>query len=204
MVILKSLESEGIVLLPADDECSVVIENRGSREIIAYSLVWTRLAGETRVLWGRCSRNNFGRLEPGSGLVPGATERTTIRRARATPDQTIEIALDSVLFADGCAVGPDAAGEIERWKAWLDAERDIFTRSASAGLAEMEPLLGAWRDEAPPGVIDRVNGYDNCLVMARGDIARFLLADHDDGRVRTIELVRRIAASKRYPNVRRQ
>ncbi len=68
----------------------------------------------------------------------------------------------------------------------------------------MEPLLRAWQDDAPPGLMDRVNGYDECLAMARGDIARFLLAGQTDSRVRRIELVRRMAATKNYPTVRRQ
>ena len=44
---------------------------------------------------------------------------------------TIEIALDAVLFADGSAIGPDTEDQIPKWKAWNEAEKEVYTKVAS-------------------------------------------------------------------------
>ena len=221
---------------------SVVIQNRSGQEIIAYSVIWDRLDPEGRVHRGRRSADAFATLAPGVGLAPNSSHVVSLLMSLESGGQTwnagteaqskhllslwagpstIEISLDAVLFADGSAAGPDAAGQIPRWTARLDAEREVFTKVGARSEAEAKPLLlqlaepglavarrvrgSDVEDTSVLGVmVGRTNGYDDCLALARADIALSILKELESKRLPTLDNVRRIAGSRRYPNVHRR
>ncbi len=221
---------------------SVIIQNRSGQEIIAYSVVWERLEPDRRVHRGRRSWDAFAKLAPGAGLVPSSSRAVSLLLSLEAGGQTwsagteaqskhllslwagpstIKMSLDAVLFADGSAAGPDTSGQIPRWKAWLDAEKEVFTKVGAQSQADAKPILlqlaepglavarrvqgSDVQDSAVLGVmVGRTNGYDDCLALARADIALSILKELESNRLPTLDNVRRIAQSKRYPDVHRR
>jgi hypothetical protein len=133
----------------------------------------------------------------------------------------VNIALDAVLFADGTAVGPDTQHCIPRWKAWLEAEKQVFTAAVQSSSMERRALL---RQLAEPGsaefrrnsqrdvnhfsdlgvVADHANTYAECLDLARAYVALAILAELDENSASTIDNLRAILASRQFPTVHKK
>ena len=220
---------------------TVVIKNNTDEEIIAYSVLWNCTDADGHFTRSRRTVVNFSNLAPGANLIPHATEIVsmlsgleaggqradfaTVSRidkdaARFSQQRDVNIALDAVLFADGSAIGPDAAHSIPRWKAWLDAEKEVLMAATRMSPSELQPGL---RRLAEPGVeiVRRSNGdlrnfadlsimadhsdnYAECLILARGFFALAILDELEHGHMPTMENIRGILRSKRYPIVHRK
>jgi hypothetical protein len=126
--------------------------------------------------------------------------------------------LDAALFADGSSVGPDTSQLVPRWKAWIDAEKDVFTKATQSVPSETVSML---HHIAEPGsaiarrlssgqlghfselavLADHSGSYAECLELARGYFASAILDEIEHSSLPTIENVRSILRSKIYPDV---
>jgi hypothetical protein len=224
------------VLLPY----SVAVRNDTDQEIIAYSVIWRCADASGQARNAERSVNSFATLGQGTGLMPHATHVVSLSPAveagsaawdpaaeaginrlvaSLSGRAAIRISLDAVVFADGGFVGPDTARWVPRWKAWLEAEKEVFNAVVQAGGADAPALL---RRLAEPGqavamtysrervdrpeqlgvIADRwARGYADCLALAKGYFALSILNELNQGALPTLENLRHILGSKRYPAI---
>jgi len=222
---------------------SVAVRNDTEQEIIAYSVVWSCADANGRVGHAERSVNSFATLGEGTGLMPHATQIVSLLPAAEAGTSewnaageaatqhlvaslssraAIRISLDAVLFADGGFVGSDTADWAPRWKAWLNAEKEVFSAVVQAPRADAPALL---RRLAEPGLaaalmyshesVDRpeqlgaiadrsARNYTDCLALAKGYFALSILDELNQGTLPTLENVRHILGTKRYPDVHRK
>ena len=140
------------VLLPY----AVLIKNDTDKEIIGYSVRWNCRDASGNAGAPEVNRFDFSTFSSviaphGSQLVSssigpisaeiqwsgdlqGETERLVSYYSR---QQNIAVRLDAVLFKDGTAIGLDGNNWISRWKAHIDAEREVYGLASRAEPAEL-------------------------------------------------------------------
>ena len=209
---------------------TAVIKNDSDREVIAYSVLWNCVGVDGRVTTGARAVDTFSILQRGANFLPHSTEVVSLQLClEAGASQvdmatkvsmgrlvdvfsqqiSIDISLDAVLFDDGSAIGSDRAGWIPRWKAWLDAEREVLTTAVQSSDTERINILRqfATGDQDPGKLAALANhsaDYGECLAHARGYFSRSLLKELESGNGETsIKNVRNIIGSKTYPSVHR-
>lgn len=135
---------------------SALLSNKSDKRIIAYSVRWLCTDGDGTVTSPEASIFDFSRFPSSSdvpahsstfvtnlgGFAAGETSSAVHELASDLMNffrsqQTIEIQLAAVLFADGTTAGSDPQSWIPRWKAQIEAQRDVFrdATSSSAPLA---------------------------------------------------------------------
>ena len=220
---------------------TTVIRNGTDREIIAFSVVYYCTKNGGKIVTPSINVFNFGNIDFSIGLPPGSAKIVSLspelaRGGASWSPRTeadvklltdgyvsyaaIRISLEAVLFADGTAIGPDGANWIHRWKAWLEAEQDVYSKAAQSAPSELRPLLRRLAEPATDRV--RAHGgvgatsawfgtlathsenYTECVDLLRGVYATDMLTDLDDGLISPIERVRTILVSKQYPKVHRK
>jgi hypothetical protein len=211
---------------------TVVIRNDSPREIVAYTVVWSVAVRQVYI------RNVFGSsmLQPGAGLTPGLTRVVALAPELATQgskwsakqaavvkrlvqsfsnEACVTISLDAVLFADGTAVGPDTANSISRWKAWIQAEQDVFTKATESTPAELSATLQQLTEPGSAiarlrntvvshfsqlGVLaDHSEDDRECLDLARAYFAAAIADELNDPGKQTIANLREVLRRNRYP-----
>jgi hypothetical protein len=221
---------------------TVVVTNNSPQPILAYGVVWryTDAVGKPLVR----VRNVFSgmRLDPGKGLAPGRGNAVSpvlaleagggawnamigpeVARVAGqyTAATRVDISLDSVLFADGTAVGPDTANLIVHWKGWIDAERDVLTVVAENPSASLVADLGRIADAGAflvaqgtgagrPGTVemasraDRAKTYAECYILAKAYFAQSTVEEIERGGSPTVENLLHVRQLRVYPDVRRK
>jgi hypothetical protein len=214
---------------------TVVIKNESDQEVIAYSVVWNCRNLDGSVDKPVRSVFDFSDLRPGTHLPPRSTQIVSISTsleaggrawdpcadkliALYAKYQDIHIALDAAVFADGSSVGPDTSHWIPRWRAWIDAEKEVFTEATQSVPSETISIMHRM---AEPGSVlarrlssgelghftafavlaDRSGSYAECLELARGYFASAIIEEIEHGGLPTIENLRSILRSKVYPDV---
>lgn len=219
---------------------SAVLKNDSRRDLIGYSVTWfcTDEAGRTLTpevtIWNAASFRSVlpvGAANVVSNLVrlgtgvhwDQQTQAETLELVRLFSKQReIVISLEAVLFSDGTALGPDRNQWIPRWKAYIDAERDVFSGAVIAGPYALHEYLG---NMAQAGVqrashifqkkVDstdlhwaarkHAHTYEDAYELFKAAIATDILAEvstHDAPDV--ISSIRVRFESKKYPAVRRK
>jgi hypothetical protein len=209
---------------------TAVIKNDSDREVIAYSVLWNCVGVEGRATTAARTVDTFSILQRGANFLPHSSEvvslQLSLEAGASQVDMTtkvsvdrlvdifsqqisIDISLDAVLFDDGSAVGSDRAGWIPRWKAWLDAEREVLTTAVQSSDTERINILRqfATGDQDPGKLAALANhsaDYGECLAHAKGYFSRSLLKELEEGNGETaMKNVRNIIGSKTYPSVHR-
>jgi hypothetical protein len=223
---------------------AVLLKNNSDQEIIAYSVRWICTDSRGLVTTREVTTFDFATFHSPSNL-PARTGRiisnihflgdrrlTWDRVAEEAEDSVLSFrrqvsitpSLEAVLFADGTAVGRDRNNWIPRWRAYIDAERDIFgelvsgrkdsTERLSAAVQEASTYLqqrskstvaGQTRDF---GLLQleahRAQTYEECYLLLRGFFAGSLLRDMEqEGEANAYKAVTRYLNAKVYPKVRR-
>lgn len=217
----------------------VLLRNDGDQEIVGYNVVWTCEDYRGRVvthhfvgfdyqsyLPGRGVKSHAGlfvSLPPGVGVSADISEDEIERQYRFYVSQKrITISLEAILYADGRAAGPDRYGTIPRWKAAINAEKDILTLAQSvADPTQLRQSLVAAEDQAEHGLSpqrgaadkDRAfwvsqlaqttkKGYDEVYLSKKGYFARRLIEMIDQrGGESALESVKSLLNSKPFPVV---
>lgn len=141
---------------------TVVIKNDTDQEVIAYSVVWYCTGADGWVVRQPRTVFNFSTLRPGTNLRPHSAEVVSFLLALEagglhvdppteaamnkavtfySQQAAIRISLEAVLFEDGSAFGTDDIGWIQRWKAWLEAEKEVFSKAAQTSPPEVSDIL---------------------------------------------------------------
>ena len=139
---------------------TVAIQNKSSREVIAYYVTWECTATDGRVLKHTRDVFNFEKLQPGSRLTPGGIElvalnvaveagrwddslsESVLRLAMMFNSQSmIHISLDAVLFRDGTTAGPNTSHAVERWAAVLEGQAEVIDHATSTVVSALRPSL---------------------------------------------------------------
>ncbi len=221
---------------------SVLIKNDTDKAIIAYSVRWyvTDLLGKPNA--HEVTIFDFSTFESSSNLPPHTSRLVSVLsgfgsrglRWDAGVDQinqlmalfmrqtSIVIRLEAVLFKDGSAIGPDGNDWVPRWKAYIDAERDVYTAARHAPPADIRAFLsksvtaafelarpmfqGEYRDDTHLLLAANRSGtYQQCYGLLRGYFAtRLLTSLGEDGEESTMQSLKEIIDSKIYPSVHRE
>lgn len=210
---------------------ATAIQNNADRSIIAYAVMWTTTDFDGTVRTGGRVVDNFTNLDagtnlkpretrivaPGFGLEAGLTKVDALTRThiddlikRYSDKKAVSIDLDAVLFDDGEAVGPDRNGWVSRWRAWLDAEKEVFAAAAEVSDLNRSSSMRAYifqagASSAEMGVrADHASGYEECLKYARAYFAQRIMEQMTSGNSEaTMNEIRRMLAFKPYPIVHR-
>ncbi len=217
---------------------AVLIANSTNRDAIAYSLRWICTRGD-KIIHHETNVFNFRSENPGETLGSQRARIASIiqgvggARLASSPmlrqqvaalsgfylnQETIDIAVEAVIFADGAARGPDRNNWIPRWQAYMDADRDLSTHIVGSPAGGLRGFLEESANQAaallPEGASERPDSfavfanqapaYEHCYTLIRGHFARLFL--------RTLEqegseaLIARLQAAnhwRRYPEIRR-
>jgi hypothetical protein len=226
------------VLLPY----SPVILNSSTKDIIAYSVRWTCTDPKGRVSAPAVVIFDFSAFPSNSDLPPGklrmvsnvqglGSAELSYARVKDTvsdllalynKQRSIAISLDAVAFDDGTAAGPDLGQWIPRWKAHIDAERDVYRAAAEGNRASIEEDLNGFLPEAVElarplfkdsalGVpqfqtaANHASTYTGAYLLMRGVFAALLLdMVKQRGEAATISAVGDFVRYKRYPSIHRE
>jgi hypothetical protein len=128
---------------------AVVVKNTSGRAIAAFGMRFTKRFADGRIATsdivasqpsalldlgqpGRYDRPPEGLIMPGAarlvttdGMV-GSTNTGLMSYRTTTPWKIIKVELDSVVFDDGEATGPDDLGVVERLRSHIDAQQDLM------------------------------------------------------------------------------
>lgn len=134
----------------------------------------------------------------------------------------LNIVLDAAAFRDGGFVGADNEKWSQRWRANIDAEREVFTAVTEASEADRASVL---QGLAAPGLTrarvftggrpsphfsefgvraDRADSYEECLDFERAYFALAVLDELGQGRADTMDKIRSALRSKVYPVIRKR
>ena len=220
---------------------TAVVKNNTEQPIIAYSVVWTGSDGELK---GIRSVFDFSSLAAGTGLLAHSMAIVSPSRSleagglywdekqagatkliadRFSNEKVVNIILDAAVFADGTAVGPDDAHWIPRWKAWLNAEKEVLQTVVKCAPADLtrtlqhlsaSPVpLSTKTDESFSNhqaaaqvaiLADRSSTYAECLSLAKKYFVLSITAELKEGTTSTIENLKGILQSKTYPQFHRK
>ncbi len=226
------------VLLPY----SPLIKNETTKQIIAYSVRWFCTNSNGKVLTPEVAIYDFSAFPSTTNLpagaqrlvshIPGLGSRGPVYAqvgdqvsdllALFGTQETIVISLDAVVFDDGTTIGPDSKQWIARWKAHIDAERDVYTAVAHSNPAAVHGVLESFSmpaiergkpffKDAHLGIphlqtaAQHATSYQEAYEYMRGVFALVLnemIAQQ--GEAATIATVGGIINSKRYPAIRRE
>ena len=220
-----------------------MIKNDSEKEVIAYSVQWICTDSVGKVRAHEVTIFDFMTFRPGSNLPPHASRLVSHIFGLGTPlarwsaasqtessqllasfqkQTSIVISLEAVVFEDGRAVGRDRNNWIPRWRAQIDAERDVYTEVSASSPGKVRGFLDKYREAAFERArpVFREQGkdvtylseaarhlteYPDCYVVMRGLFAlRVLEIVRADGEEAVIQEVKDYLGSKRYPNVRRK
>lgn len=217
---------------------SAVLVNDTGKDIIAYSVSWNGRKADGKSIGIHVSECNFSAgvpttrpalgsrsMEPlvpiGSNLtvaVPGPWDEA--KRAALNTQlgflnefQSITITLNSVVFADGLALGQDPDGWIPRWKAKLDAIQDLadLVNSVPADKvrARMQEMLQPGNERAQAKGLDvstiaeTASTYEEAYMAARAKLARERLSFMDTLGAESQLAEFRAVVGKRLPVIHR-
>jgi hypothetical protein len=217
---------------------AVLIANSTSRDVIAYSLRWICARGD-KTIYHETNVFNLRSENPGETL---ASQRARIAsiiqgvgggRLASSPmlrqqvaalsgfyqnQDTINIAVEAVIFADGVARGPDRNNWIPRWQAYMDADRDLsahIVQSPAGGLrgfleesvnraAALLPEGAAERPDSFAVFANQATAYQDCYTLLRGHFARLFLRTLDqEGGAALIARLQTASHWRRYPEIHR-
>jgi hypothetical protein len=217
---------------------TVVIRNKSDREVIAHSVIWFCTGADGWV--NRQSRTtfNFSTLQPGTNLPPHSSQVVSflgdLEAGGHNPHGMIEamnrmvecyskqiairISLEAVLFDDGTAVGPDTGGWIDRWRAELDADKEVLTKSIQGSPDSARTVLKEYSEHALaiarekgdqdfavlPIMSERSTDYSECFNLMKGYFARRLLDEIEENSDTALERIRAKLKTKKYPNIKRK
>ena len=220
-----------------------LIKNDSDKEVIAYSVRWICTDSDGKTGFPEASIFNFWTLRPGSNLPPHTSRLVSLiqglglghprlTQGRVDAERTVAlfqkqrsivIFLEAVVFEDGGAAGRDANHWIPRWKAYLDAERDVYGHVSQSVPAQLRASLGKFAatafDLAQPLfqnelkddsthlylATHHVDTYEDCYVLMRGYYAKEFLAKFEEyGLESTIQSVKEFIGSKKYPTIKRK
>jgi hypothetical protein len=226
------------VLLPY----APLIKNETDRHIIAYSAHWECTDTTGRVGRNKVAIYDFSAFPSRTDLPPGGAWLVSTIPGLGSPtlrysdisdqvnhlmslfmrQRTIVISLDAVLFDDGTAVGPDPDHWISKWKAQIDAERDVYGALAAATSASIDGELKVWSaiatERARPLSNDPVigipqlqqaaihaNTYDEAYLYMRGLFSvRLQNMIKTRGEAAAVAAVRDFVRNKHYPRIHRE
>jgi len=220
---------------------AVLIKNGSGRTIIAYSVRWLHTDTAERVGLSEATVFDFSIFPSSSSLAPGENRVVSTTRGLGYPwlryaqiqgkaDNTlamfarqrrIVVSLESVLFEDGTAIGPDSNHWIQRWHARIEADRDIYNRVISDPLAARSALqsmaaegLDLARSRLNASDITEAHLYEgwrksaeyhDSYIFVRAHLAMgFLDQFVRVGEAPTIQAMRGRLLLTRYPNVNRK
>jgi hypothetical protein len=161
-------------------------------------------------------------LEAGGRSWDTSTEAAVKQNLRMLSKQTaVDIVLDAAVFDDGMAVGPDTEGWIARWSAQMDAEKEVFTAAVESSSGDLQSRLRRLMEPGEAIVRERLKegannpgqfaalaahskGYADCVALQRGYFALSILNELATGNQPTIDNLRGILGSKRYPAIHRK
>ncbi|MFN0102195.1 MAG: hypothetical protein ACKV2U_08905 [Bryobacteraceae bacterium] len=220
---------------------TVAIWNQSDREIIAYVVTWDCTARDGSVSVSSRIVHEFSNLRPGTGLTPGKIEPVAIppmvESGIWSPDMSLAIenvvasfrstemthlSLDGVMFADGTVIGPNRSRNVERWRAWLKAEEEVFSNVALLSVDRLknylsmagEPAIALYnsarnlsREIPDPGILalmlDRSQDPREYLSLAKGYYALSALREIEQTGTSTLQNnIRNTLLPKRYPGDR--
>jgi hypothetical protein len=217
---------------------SVVLVNDTEKDIIAYSLRWIARDPDGKAIRREESNCSFssGMLseEPALGsrsahvlipvgdLIIAGPGPWNPAKTKALNDQLAflerfrdtTVTLDSVVFDDGSAVGQDPKGWIPRWKALLDAGRDlagVVGRTADPDVrSELEEMrrpglsLAQAKRTALGSMMYSASTYEEAYIAARAYLANNQLAFMQlGGEFSDLERLREVIKQKRFPIIHR-
>jgi len=136
--------------------------------------------------------------------------------------ETIHISLDAVLFADGSVAGPNTTHWIERWRAWLEAEQEVFGAAVGAPDDQLSSVLEVvskpareiFRVQNPsqgslpaPGVLavmmDRSKDTAEFLSLAKGHFAQMILLEVEKVGASAVKRnLQTVLKAKQYPRIK--
>jgi hypothetical protein len=248
--LVSSTSEEGAPLLdPLRDKhldgllpyCPLLV-NKSSKQIIAYSVIWssTDLNGTSHV--AEVARYDFSRFPSSNNVAAGSSRvvshiigmgyrglsyETAKRESMDLlsyfeKQSRMVISLDAVVFDDGLAVGDDSKHWIPRWKAHIDAERDVYSMAAASTPTSVSAILlssftkaaelarPSFKDENV-GIshlqirAEHADTYDDAYIYMRGVFSKLLLDEiGHEGESRTIASVGAFFNAKRYPIIHKE
>ncbi len=174
---------------------SYVLKNISDKFIIVYSTRWTLTDSAGAVTTRDCNWWNLSTLRDGNAIAPGESRlvspifRLGVPRAGPTGNglsrqlerilaafdskAKVETTVETVIFEDGCAFGPDATNATGQAQAYLDAQREVAnalaSQNAAQTLAEMAAGPRAY-------VMSHPAQYQESLAYYRKNFASLLLA----------------------------
>jgi hypothetical protein len=150
-------------------EYSVLLTNDSEEQIVAYSVRWLFTAADGTTTKSEVTIFDFSHFpSPSSSELPphksifvtnvGPTE--SVRDPRVLElnnprmitflrtQKSIQIALAAVLFDDGSSEGKDPDAWISRWRAHLEAERDLFREAVTLPQDQLQSTLARYISQA--------------------------------------------------------
>lgn len=205
---------------------SYVLKNTSDKFIILYSTRWTLTDLAGKVTTRDCNWWNLSTLRDGDAIAPGesrlvspifrlgvrnvgptgsALSRQLQRTLAAFDSKTkVETRVETVIFEDGRAFGPDATTATGQAQAYLDAEREIADALGSKNAAQTLTAMAAGPRSF---VMSNPAQYQESLIYYRKNFASILLplmqSKSTDAASR-LDRVRENVAQKRSLNIVRQ
>jgi hypothetical protein len=225
------------------------VRNDSGQDILAYEVHWTctdasgktttASAGVASFLFRHWSGADPPPSVPADGTVltlagVGGADPSALMKSVAqdqaegllayySGQRTIVITLEAALLADGTAVGPDSGHAVPKWKAYLDAERDVFGLVAKLTPSQLNEGLRPWVDEGATrarayGAADRPSAaslggvammsastYEDAYVLLRGSMAAETIQKAEQFGAETwVGRIRSYVGNRRYPNIHRK
>jgi hypothetical protein len=177
-----------------------VLRNNTDKSIIVYSTRWTLTDSlgtsttQDATWWNLSSFRGGDAIEPGaSRLVSpifrlgvtsfGPTGSALSKQLRQTladfnRQDKLAVSLETVIFADGTAIGTDATGAIVSARAYLDGEREVKDLFAQTMAAQGDVIQLLTNLVGPPGARTYVSNppqYEESLAARKRSLANSLL-----------------------------
>lgn len=222
---------------------AVVLKNNSDQEVIAYHVRWTWTDGFGKVTRGGAVVYNFSDLRPGKMLVPGgkhfvsegawmgagprpsfdaaASQQVQSQLHTVESRRSVTISLEAVVFADGTAAGRDTDNWVPKWKAWVDAERDVLAFTGATSSGDPRQALASWQELAFSRAKRQVSrdvqlpdlyvlagnssSYEEAYVLFRGSFASDVIQRTEQYGVESEkEMARSSLRAKQYPTIHRK
>jgi hypothetical protein len=232
--------------------CGLVLDslhcrkNGSDKDVIAYSVGWTYTNDRGKLITSRVVNYDFSRFPSRTNLPPAAMRvifppnmphSAVLQTRRGNQDaldalrlfnrqQSIVITIEAIAFSNGTAVGPDPDHWINRWKAEIEAERDVYQTAAHSQpgsiSGQLDSLIklatekaqtekfGFRKDETLGrghivAAANHAQTYEDAYVLNRG-ISAMMIVDliKEQGEVATIAEVGSYVDSKQYPTIHQE
>lgn len=153
---------------------TALLKNETDKSIVAYDILWVCTDASGVINTSENAWFDFSEFPSASHLRPHNGKLTTpfgsdlyINPVIDLPiafqmiesqeffdrQASVEIVLSAVLFSDGTAAGPDLKGWISRWKAHMDAERDVFVTALQSPSGALQTAVDKYVQTGLSGVI---------------------------------------------------